>query len=57
MEARSDAEQFYKAERQQWSEQLRHALDGLVADASLTHRAAWVAERMHEATSEDVVVE
>lgn len=49
LEATGDAETFYRAERQRWSERLRHALDTLVSDTSMVDRAAAVAERMHSA--------
>lgn len=48
LECREDAERFYKAERKQWSERLRHALDSLVPTDSLANKAAVVAERAYE---------
>ncbi|MHB8656059.1 MAG: ATP-binding protein [Terriglobia bacterium] len=51
-----DAETFYKAERQKWSERLRHALDKLVADDTIVDKAAAVAEQMHMAAESDVAV-
>jgi hypothetical protein len=44
LEAQGDAEIFYKAERQQWSERLRHALDSLSTNASLADAASAVSE-------------
>jgi hypothetical protein len=49
-----EAENFYKAERQKWSERLRHALDTLVADDTIVDKAAAVAEQMHMAAESDV---
>lgn len=49
LESNGDAESFYKAERQKWSERLRHALDILIPDETLVNRAAAVAEQMHVA--------
>ena len=48
---KDDAETFYKAERQRWSERLRHALDTLIPDDTLVDRAASVAEHMHMAVT------
>lgn len=53
LESRSDAETFYKAERQKWSERLRHALNTLTPTDSLTDRAAAVAEQMHVAMANE----
>ena len=52
LESKADAEVFYKAERQNWSERLRHALDTLVSDESMIDKAAAVAERMHATVDE-----
>lgn len=49
LEVKQEAETFYKAERQRWSERLRHALDTLVADETLVNAASMVAETMHVA--------
>ncbi len=48
LEANMDAEVFYKAERQRWSERLRHALDVLTTDEALADRAAAMAEAMFD---------
>lgn len=48
MECRDDAETFYKAERNRWSERLRHALDELTPSDSFKDKAAMVAEMMYE---------
>ena len=48
LEATSDAEIFYKAERQRWSERLRHALDVLTDDEQLIDRAAAMAEAVYD---------
>jgi hypothetical protein len=47
LEVKNEAEMFYKAERQRWSERLRHALDNLTSDESMVNKAAAVAEKMH----------
>ena len=57
LEVKADAETFYKAERQRWSERLRNALDTLVPDDTLVNKAAAVAERMHVAVEEEVHAE
>jgi len=49
LEARNEAETFYKAERGRWSERLRHALDALVSYDTMMDKASAVAERMHTA--------
>ncbi len=49
LESKNEAETFYKAERQRWSERLRHALDVLVTDDDLVNTAAAAAERIHAA--------
>lgn len=56
LEVKNDAEAFYRAERQRWSERLRHALDTLVPEESLVNTAAAVAERMHASLEADVPV-
>lgn len=55
LEVKGDAETFYRAERQRWSERLRHALDHLVPDDTLVNKAATVAERMHMSVEEQAV--
>lgn len=47
LESTGDAHQFYKAERQRWSERLRHALGQLVSDESLADQSSSMAEIMH----------
>jgi hypothetical protein len=47
LESDGDAETFYKAERQKWSERLRHALDHLVHDQALVDAANAIAEELH----------
>jgi hypothetical protein len=47
LEVKNDAEIFYSAERQRWSERLRHALDTLVPEETMVNKAAVVAERLH----------
>jgi len=42
-----EAETFYKAERQKWSERLRHALNSLVTDETLEDTKNAVAEFMY----------
>ncbi len=54
LEVKNEAETFYKAERQRWSERLRHALDSLVTEDTLIDRASAMAERMHVPVEEDV---
>ena len=49
LEVKNEAESFYKAERQRWSERLRFALDSLTADESMVNKASAVAEQMHMA--------
>jgi hypothetical protein len=46
LEVKGDAETFYRAERQRWSERLRDALDTLVPDDTMVNKASAVAERM-----------
>ena len=48
LECRDDAETFYKAERNRWSERLRHALEELTPTDAFADKAAAVAERMYE---------
>ena len=50
LEVKGDAEMFYRAERQRWSERLRRALDSLTTDESMVNKAAAVAEKMHMET-------
>jgi hypothetical protein len=52
LEAKNEGETFYKAERQQWSERLRHALDVLISENTMMDKASAVAERMHMAVEE-----
>ncbi|HEY1694670.1 MAG TPA: ATP-binding protein [Polyangiaceae bacterium] len=47
LESDGEAETFYKAERQKWSERLRHALDHLVQDLALADTANAMAEELH----------
>ncbi|HEU4403959.1 MAG TPA: ATP-binding protein [Polyangiaceae bacterium] len=47
LEVMAEAETFYRAERQRWSERLRHALASLVPDETLMNIAAAVAESLH----------
>jgi hypothetical protein len=47
LESIGDTHLFYKAERQRWSERLRHALSQLVSDESLADQSASIAEIMH----------
>lgn len=47
LESTGDAHLFYKAERQRWSERLRHALGQLVSDESLADQSSSIAEIMH----------
>ena len=56
LEVKNDAEAFYRAERQRWSERLRHALDTLVPEESLVNTAAAVAERMHVSMEADAPI-
>jgi hypothetical protein len=49
LEVKDEAETFYRAERQRWSERLRHALDTLVPEETMMNKAAAVAERMYSA--------
>lgn len=44
LDADGEREAFYRAERQSWSEGLRHALDALVSDEALNDRASAEAE-------------
>jgi hypothetical protein len=52
LEVKNDAETFYKAERQRWSERLRQALDALVSQDTMMDKASAVAERMHVSAEE-----
>jgi hypothetical protein len=56
LEVKNEAETFYKAERQRWSERLRHALDALVSHDTMMDKASAVAERMHVSLDEAVTV-
>lgn len=47
LDSTGDAEVFYRAERQRWSERLRHALDALTPDEALADRAAAAAEALY----------
>jgi hypothetical protein len=49
LDSKGDCETFYKAERQKWSERLRHALNRLGPDSSMADKASAVAEMMHMA--------
>jgi len=51
LESTGDAETFYKAERQKWSERLRHALDRLTPDESMVDKVNAIAEEMHIAVT------
>lgn len=53
LDVKKETEMFYKAERQRWSERLRHALDTLLPEETLVNKAAVVAERMHAAMDVD----
>lgn len=52
LEVKNEAETFYKAERQRWSERLRHALGALVSEDTMMDKASAVAERMHMTVEE-----
>jgi hypothetical protein len=56
LEARGEAETFYKAERGRWSERLRHALDALVSQDTMMDKASAVAEQMHIALEESAAI-
>lgn len=47
LDVRNDAEQFYRAERNRWSERLLHALEALEPQEAMANKAAAVAERIH----------
>lgn len=51
LETKGDAETFYKAERQKWSERLRHALNVLISDQSLADTASAMAEELYTSQS------
>lgn len=53
LDSTGDAEIFYKAERQKWSERLRHALDSLTTDDTVANVASSIAENMHMAVSSE----
>jgi hypothetical protein len=48
LECRDEAETSYKAERNRWSERLRHALEQITPSASFADKATAVAEKMYE---------
>jgi Histidine kinase-, DNA gyrase B-, and HSP90-like ATPase len=50
LESSGDGAVFYKAERQKWSDRLRHALDKLLPDQSMQDKASAMAETFHMAT-------
>lgn len=52
LETTGDANMFYKAERQKWSERLRRALDTLVADETMANKASAVAETLYVSQTE-----
>ncbi len=47
LETTGEANRFYKAERQKWSERLRHGLDNLVADETMADKASAMAETLY----------
>lgn len=47
LESKDEALAFYRAERQKWSERLRHALDNLVTDEELVDEHNAVIERLN----------
>lgn len=47
LDVKNEAEIFYKAERQRWSERLRHTLDTLVPEEAMVDKANAVAEALH----------
>jgi hypothetical protein len=49
LESVNDGLVFYRAERQKWSDRLRHALDKLVPEQSMQDKASAMAEMMHMA--------
>jgi len=53
LEAQGDSEIFYKAERQAWSERLRHALNSLVTTSSLADAASAVSEELYVSLAVD----
>lgn len=53
LEAKGDAETFYKSERFRWSERLRRALNELKDDESIADRASALAERMYMASESE----
>lgn len=57
LDVKNETETFYKAERQRWSERLRHALDTLIPEDTMVNKAAAVAERMHMAVETESMVE
>jgi hypothetical protein len=54
LDAKGDAETFYKSERPKWSERLRRGLDKLVTDDALADRLASLAESLAEAEKDKV---
>lgn len=56
LEVKNEAETFYKAERQRWSERLRHALDSLLTEDTLMDKASAIAERMHVSMAAEALV-
>jgi len=53
LEAQGATETFYKAERHNWSERLRHALEILKSDQSVVDAASSVAEALYQAAEEE----
>jgi hypothetical protein len=52
LESKGDATIFYKAERQKWSERLRHAFDTLLTDESMVDKANAMAEKLYVSAME-----
>lgn len=52
LDSKGDAAIFYKAERQKWSERLRHAFDTLVTDESMIDKANAMAEKLYVSATE-----
>jgi hypothetical protein len=50
LESSGDGATFYKAERQKWSDRLRHALDKLIPDQAMQDKASAAAEALHMVT-------
>lgn len=55
LEVKMEAETFYKAERQRWSERLRNALDALLPEETMVNIAAAVAERLYVAAEAEPI--